>query len=432
MSLRLTTWILTASAFAAGCAGTGDFIAGADVSHLAFFEDRGIVYRDAGQVIDALALLKQRGLNCARLRLFTSSAQQAQADPYNSINNLDSTLPLAVRARQAGLQLLLDFHYSDSWADPGKQTKPAAWTNLTFAQLEQRMYDYNSNTIAAFKAAGAMPEYVQVGNEIIQGLLWPDGKVGGSSDTPAQWQKLGVLLKAAIHGIKDAAGDAPPKIMIHLDRGGDWPGTRWFFDNLRLQQVEFDLIGESYYPFWHGSLDALRNCLTNAAARYGKPVVVAETAFPWSNSTNVVGLPATPEGQVQFVVELANIVKAMPGSNGIGIIWWGTEYQSLSGAGLAGFDRRSFFDAVGNALPVANALGQLTALIELRASLTDTALTLQWPFSGAGLSLAMATSLSPAASWFPVPDAVQSTGLVFSVILPGNASHSRFYRLQSR
>jgi arabinogalactan endo-1,4-beta-galactosidase len=426
-SWTFAVWALTA----AGSAG-GEFIAGADLSHLAFFEERGIVYRDAGAPADAFVLLQQRGLNCARLRLFTSNAQQAQADPYNSINNLEYTLPLALRAKQAGLQLLLDFHYSDSWADPGKQTKPAAWTNLTFAQLEQRMYNYNSNTIAAFKAAGARPEYVQVGNEIIQGLLWPDGKVGGSSDTPAQWQKLGVLLKAAIRGIQDAAGDPPPTILIHIDRGGDWAGTRWFFDNLRQQQVGFDLIGQSYYPFWHGSLDALRNCLTNATARYGKPVVVVETAFPWSNSTNIAGLPATPEGQVGFVIELAKVINAVPGGGRSGIIWWGTEYQRLPGVGLAGFDRRSFFDAAGNALPVAGALGQLTSPVQLRATLADTELTLRWPFSGAGLSLAMATNLSPVAMWLPVPDAVQSTGLCFSVTLAGHAGHNRFYRLQSR
>jgi hypothetical protein len=165
--------------------------------------------------------------------------------------------------------------------------------------------------------------------------------------------------------------------------------------------------------------------------RYGKPVVIAETAFPWSNSTNIVGIPATPEGQVEFVVELANIVKAVPGGNGIGIVWWGTEYQHLSGVGLAGFDRRSFFDASGNVLPVANAFGELTVPIQLRASLADTTLTLRWPFSGAGLALFVATNLSSAAAWSPVPNVVQSTGLVFSVTLPGNASQSRFYRLQS-
>jgi hypothetical protein len=125
-------------------------------------------------------------------------------------------------------------------------------------------------------------------------------------------------------------------------------------------------------------------------------------------------------------------VKTVPGGNGTGIVWWGTEYQRLPGVGLAGFDRRSFFDAAGNALPVASALGQLTAPVQLRASLADTALTLQWPLSGAGLSLVMATELSPVVAWLPVPNPVQSTGLIFSVALPGNANHSRFYRLQSR
>src|ERR1035437_596382 len=133
----------------------GDFIAGADFSHLAFFESRGVVYRDAGQTEDGLAILKRRGLTCVRLRLFTSSAAQAQADPYNYTNNLDYTLPLALRVKKAGLQIMLDFHYSDSWADPGQQTKPAVWTNLTFTQLAAQMRQYSSNCIAAFKAAGA-------------------------------------------------------------------------------------------------------------------------------------------------------------------------------------------------------------------------------------------------------------------------------------
>jgi arabinogalactan endo-1,4-beta-galactosidase len=255
--------------------------------------------------------------------------------------------------------LLLDFHFSDSWADPDKQTKPRAWTNLTFAQLERQMHDYTRDTIASFKAAEALPEYVQVGNEIIQGLLWPDGKVGGRSNAPVQWQHLAALLKAASRGIKEAAGSAAPRIMIHIDRGGDWPGTKWFFDHLREQQVEFDLIGQSYYPFWHGNLDALRQCLTNTVQRYGKPVVIVETAFPWSGSTNVCGIPATPEGQVQFSHAVKDILQGVP--NLTGIVWWGTEYQQLSGLGLAGFDRRSFFDATGNVLPVASALGDLAA-----------------------------------------------------------------------
>jgi len=200
---------------------TQDFLAGADMSHLAFFEARGIVYKSGGQTQDALAILQQRGVNCVRLRLFTSSAAQAQANPYNQINNLDYTLPLAVRVKQAGLKFMLDFHYSDIWADPAHQTKPGAWTNLTFPQLVLQMRTYNSNCIAAFRGAGALPDYVQVGNEITPGLLWPDGR----NTDATHWSQLGQLMKAAIQGIRDAAGTNLPKTIVHLDRGGDWATT---------------------------------------------------------------------------------------------------------------------------------------------------------------------------------------------------------------
>ena len=424
-SLTVVIGLLSTGAHAAG------FIAGADFSHLGFFEDRGVVYKEGGEPAEALAILKRGGLNCVRLRLFTSSAEQARSDAYNFTNNLEYTLLLAARVKRAGLQLMLDFHYSDSWADPGKQNKPAAWAGLNFAGLEQRMYDYNSNTIAAFKAAGAMPEYVQVGNEIISGMLWPEGRVGGSSDTPPQWTNFTRLVKAAIRGIKDAAGTNAPKIIIHIDRGGDWGGTQWFFDNLVQRQVEFDIIGESYYPWWHGSLTALRTCLNNAANKYGKPLIVIETAFPWTNSTNIVGIPASPEGQTQFVTELAKIIKAVPNGRGIGICWWGTEYVRLQGAALAGFDRRSFFDYEGNALPVVRAVGQLAAPVRMRADFRDSALTLQWPLSGAALSLASSTNLTHQ-SWERVTNSVQSTGAVFSVTLDtGDNALEQFYRLQS-
>ena len=426
---RLHIVVLFIAAVLSTTALSADFIAGADFSHLGFFTDRGIIYKDAGEPQDALAILKRNGLNCVRLRLFTSSAAQALSDPYNYTNNLGYTLPLAVRARRAGLQLMLDFHYSDSWADPGKQTKPAAWAGLNFAALEQRMYDYNSNTIAAFNAAGALPEYVQVGNEIIGGMLWPDGRVGGSFDTPAQWTNLTRLVNAAIRGIKDAAGKNAPKIIIHIDRGGDWGGTQWFFDNLTQRQVDFDIIGESYYPWWHGTLTALRTCLNNAANRYGKPLIIAETAFPWTGSTNIVGIPATPEGQTQFVTELAKIVKAVPNQRGVGICWWGTEYVRLEGVALAGFDRRSFFDYGGNALPVVNAFGQLAAPIKMRADLRSSALTLQWPLSGAALSLATCTNLVQRA-WSPVTNTIETTGAMFSVTLRTD-DRACWYRLQS-
>ena len=412
-------------------ASGADLIAGADLSHLAFFESRGILYRDETGSGDALAILKRRGLNCVRLRLFTSTAEQAMNDPYNRINNLEYTAALAARVKKAGLQLLLDFHYSDTWADPGKQAKPAPWTNLAFTLLVQELRAYNSNSIASFKSAGAMPDYVQIGNEIISGMLWPDGQVGGARDTPAQWQKFGQLINSAIQGVKDASGPEPPKFIIHIDRGGDWAGTQWFFDHLGQQGVDFDIIGQSYYPFWHGSFTSLRTCLNNAAKRYGKPLLIAETAFPWSNSTNIYGIPATPAGQVEFIATLAQTITSLPNGLGRGLVWWGTEYQRLNGVGLAGFDRRSFFDASGNALPVAEAVGQLAAPLFLKGNLAPTAVVLEWPLSGAGFSLMTATNLPPSPPWSRITNTVQSTGTVIRLTLPLDSPHSRFYRLQS-
>jgi arabinogalactan endo-1,4-beta-galactosidase len=410
------------------------FVAGADFSLLSFFENRGVAYRDQGEVQDAVMLLKKRGVNCVRLRLFTSSAAQAQADPYDYTNNLAYTLPLAARVKSAGLQLMLDFHYSDTWADPAHQAKPAAWTNLTFPQLVQQMHDYSSNSIALLKAAGAMPDFVQVGNEITGGLLWPDGEVGGSYDTPAQWGQLGQLMGAAIQGIKDASGGKAPKIVVHIDRGGDWGATQWFFDNLLQQPVSFDVIGESYYPFWHGPLANLANCVTNAAKRYARPVFVAETAFPWTNSywsTNIYGLTPSPTGQVQFLTGLAQAVKSAPGRLGDGLFWWGAEYQAVPNVNEAGFGTASFFDAGGNVLPVAGAVGQLAAPVKLTASLGGSVLNLTWPLSGAGYSLMTTTSLPASGLWVSVTDAVQTTGAVFSLGLPVTVGSSRFYRLQS-
>ncbi len=424
-------WAVALAACTAGAAGGEAFLAGADLSHLKFFEDRGVVYREGGEAKDALVILKSRGLNCVRLRLFTSSAAQAFADPYNAINNLEYAVPLAQRAKRAGLRLLLDFHYSDSWADPGKQTKPAAWQSLAFDALEAQVREYSRDCVAVFKAAGAMPDAVQVGNEIIGGMLWPEGRVGGAYDTPVQWARLGRLLRAAIGGIRDAAGGSGPVVALHIDRGGDWGATQWFFDHVAQEQVEFDAIGQSYYPWWHGSVAALRECLTRTASRYGKPVMLLETAFPWSGPDPAGGIPATPEGQVAFLVELARTLKGLPGDKGMGLFWWGAEYQAVPGLSLAGFNRRSFFNAEGDVLPVAGAVGQLVAPVRLEAALAGDSVTLLWPLSGAGMALTTSGDLGMDGGWSRVPDPVGHHGGMFTITRPLEADQSRFYRLEA-
>ena len=435
-------WLGITSAVAAD-----PFVAGADFSHLAFFESRGVVYKDGGQVQDGLQILKNHGINCVRLRLFTSSAAQAAANPYNYINNTAYTVPLAVRVKNAGLRFCLDFHYSDTWADPGHQLTPAAWFSLNFAQMVPQMRTYNSNTIATFAAAGAMPDYVQIGNEITQGMLFTNsagatiGKVSGTGGT--SWSQLGQLMKAAVQGIQDAVTNADvtmPKIIVHIDRGGDWATTMWFFDNLNAQGVPFDIIGESYYTFFQGSPANLNICLSNAAVRYGKPIIVAETAFPYTNNfptswtnngASLYGFPATRDGQVSFIATLAKIVKGVPNQLGAGVFYWGTEYQAVSGVNEAGFNTASFFEVGGNVLPVADAVGGMAAPLLIRPALHGANLQLQWPFSGAAFKLTTSTALTPAIAWSSVPDVAQTTGAVFTVTLPLDPSQSRFYRLQS-
>jgi arabinogalactan endo-1,4-beta-galactosidase len=419
-------------------ANTNVFLAAADFSDLAFFESNGIAYKDNGRVEDGLQILKHHGINCVRLRLWTSSAAQAAADPYNYINNTAYTVPLALRVKQAGLLFSLDFHYSDTWADPGHQAIPDAWTNLDFSQLVQEMRTYNSNTIATFAAAGAMPDYVQIGNEITSGMLWPYGYISGS--TNSSWSQLGQLMNAAVKGIQDATGSTGskmPKIVVHIDRGGDWTTTEWFFDNLNAQGVPYDIIGESYYPFYQGSPTNLNICLTNAAARYGKPIIVAEDAFPFTNACpsswldQLYGYPPTVAGQVSFIAALAKIVKSVPGQLGLGFFYWGAEYQAVDGVSEAGYNTSSFFDPDGNVLPVADAVGGMGAPLVINASVSSppaSGLQLEWPFCGAASLLVCSTDLT--APWSLVTNAIQIDGAVFSVNLPVTDS-VQYFRLQS-
>lgn len=441
--MRFGCLSLVASALfvAEGLQAQSNFIAGADFSDLKFFEDRGITYKDGGQVQDGLQILKNHGINCIRLRIWTSSAAQAKADPYNYTNNLAYNLPLAQRVKNAGLSFLLDFHYSDTWADPGHQSTPAAWAGLNFAQLVSQMRSYNSNTIVSFAAAGAMPDYVQIGNEITPGMLFTNGQLTPNwSPTNASWIRLGQLMNAAVQGIEDATnvtGAKMPKIIVHIDRGGDWGTTKSYFENLNAQGVPYDIIGESYYPFYQGSPASLDNCLSNAAIEFGKPIIVAEDAFPYTNScpsawlSQLYGYPPTPAGQVSFIAALAQIVESVPNHLGVGFFYWGAEYQAASGVNEAGFNTSSFFGPDGNVLPVASAVGGMAAPLVISPSLNGSNLQLQWPFSGAAMSLVTTTSLGPPVVWSPVTNQVQINGTLFSVMLPLDPVQGHFYRLQS-
>lgn len=325
--------------FCAVCARAQSFAVGADVSFLAQAEQQSIVFGTNDHPQDVLSLLHEHHYQWVRLRLFVDPAASADKLP----NDLPYTLALAKRAQAAGFHLLLDLHYSDTWADPDKQFIPAAWRGLKHKQLVQQVYSYTRTTIATFAQAGVMPQMVQVGNEITHGMLWPDGKL------PDNWDNFADLLKAGIAGVEAGRGTAPrPRIMIHIERSGDYDAAVWFFDNLIAHHVPFDVMGLSYYPVWHGNTQRLRQNLHDLALRYHHPIIVVETAYNWTPG-DFIGKKAefaeSPEGQRAFLAAVADAVRAVPQGLGQGVFWW--EPAVVPGP-LAG---RALFDAQHHALP---------------------------------------------------------------------------------
>jgi arabinogalactan endo-1,4-beta-galactosidase len=214
---------------------SADYAVGADLSFLKQAEDRGTVFKDNNQPKPGLQIFKDHGYNWIRLRLFHTPTQLP--------NNLEYTISLAQSAKELGFKFLLDYHYSDTWADPGKQFLPKAWEGLPHPQLVEAVFDYTRDSIAAFREAGVLPDMVQIGNEIPGGILWPDGKA------PANWDNFAGLLKAGIAGAEAGKGNQPrPRIMLHIDKGGDKNATKSFFDKINSYRINFDVIGQSYYP----------------------------------------------------------------------------------------------------------------------------------------------------------------------------------------
>lgn len=310
---------------------------GADVSFLAQAEQQGTVFRDQGVPHEGLEILQHHGYGWVRLRLFN--------DPQTLPNNLQYTLAEARKAKAMGFGLLLDLHYSDDWADPSHQITPVAWQKLKHKQLTDAVFAFTRDTLVAFREARVLPDMVQVGNEITSGILWPDGKL------PDNWDNFTELLDAGIRGV--AAGSAPdkrPLIMLHIDQGGNTETTRWFFSHILAAHLPFDVIGQSFYPWWQGSLADLKNNLAFMAHEYHKPIIVVETAYSWrpDNYTKKKGpYPETPEGQRDFLRAVGEAVAATPDHLGRGVFWWEPAVRGP----LA---RRGLFDDDGNVLPALN------------------------------------------------------------------------------
>ena len=244
-----------------------DKILGADISFLPELESRGMKFSDKGTPGDAIEILKAHGFNYIRLRLFVDPANPKGYSPGKGFCDLDHTLAMAKRIKAAGMKFLLDFHYSDYWADPQQQNEPKAWVGEDFAEVKKSLYDFTVKAMTELKAQGTTPDMVQVGNEINHGMVWPDGAIN-NLDSLAQ------LIYSGVKGVK--AVSPSTIIMLHIALGGQNAEARFFLDNMTARNVPFDVIGLSYYPKWHGTPADLKNNMADLAFRYKQQVMVAE------------------------------------------------------------------------------------------------------------------------------------------------------------
>src|SRR5690625_619441 len=332
-----------------------DFIKGADISTLDQLESQGAKFYENGVEKDVMQILKDHGINYIRLRLW-NDPYDMYGNPYGAGNtDLDTVISLAKRAQHLDMKFLLDFHYSDFWADPGKQNKPKAWENLTFNDLETELYNYTKDVMNQLTLEGVIPDMVQIGNELNSGMLWPDGKSWGEGG--GEFDRLATLLKAGIDGVKDSNAGNNIEIMLHLADGGDNDVFRWWFDEITSRNVDFDVIGVSYYPYWHGSLNDLQYNLDNISQHYNKDVIVVETAYGQTIANGdalenaftaveeqIAGYPATVQGQKDYLRDLINVISNVPENKGAGMFYWEPAWIPIDGAGWATQSGMAYID----------------------------------------------------------------------------------------
>ena len=356
------------------------FFKGMDISTLLEVEKCGGKFYDHGIKKDVMDILQSYGVNAVRLRLWNDPYSE-DGKPYGAgTNDLPATIALAKRAKAHGMDVLLDLHYSDFWADPGKQRVPKAWRGMNAEQLEDAVYTFTKDTLLAMREADVIPNLIQVGNELTNGMLWPLGQM-------PNYDNLARFISAGIRAVRAIDADMP--VMIHLDNGGNNAMYRDWFDHYIERGEDFQIIGLSYYPFWHGTLDDLKNNMNDLAMRYGKDLVVAEVSMGYTMEdyaeyeklspderkgyatkqalVEQLPFPMTKEGQNDFMKAFFDVIDQVPDGKCKGFFYWEPAWIPVPGSGWATeaalpyieekgpcgneWANQALFDYDGNALP---------------------------------------------------------------------------------
>lgn len=329
---------------------------GGDISLLPSYEEAGTVYRDeAGKAVAPLEYFKEEGWNAIRVRLFVEPDRASAEHKGEGVcQDLDYVMKLGQRIKKAGYQFMLDFHYSDTWADPGKQFMPYRWKNSGVASLPDSVYQYTRKSLEVMVKAGACPDLIQVGNEITNGMMWPAAKVEPLGKD--NWDILVKLLESGAKACREVCPRA--KIIIHTEKAGEWDKTKSYYNHLR--QLDYDVIGLSYYPMWHKAVGVLGATLDSLAVNFpDKEVMIVETAAyyshekdQWAKSADQYSefYPISTEGQRIFTHEL--VAELRRHANVIGLFWWFPEENACGNTVTEGWLNRGLFDnRTGKSLP---------------------------------------------------------------------------------
>ncbi|MBX7142439.1 MAG: arabinogalactan endo-1,4-beta-galactosidase [Chitinophagales bacterium] len=336
------------------------FIRSVDLSFTPQIAAYNVTYYAGDTAKPILQLVKDKGINTIRVRLW-----YAPADGHSSLSEV---LDFAKQIKLAGLKFWLDIHYSDTWCDPAHQSKPAAWNSLNLDQLKDSVFAYTKNVMTTLSQNNVTPDYVQIGNETNNGMLWPEGQIYSSSGT--NWNNFIELVENGIAAVKEVSPSTAT--IIHY---AQYQGADYYFGNLTTLTPDYDIMAISYYPPWHGkSIDSVQMMVSTLASQFGKPVVIAETAYPWTLdwndwTNNVVGLPdqlipdypATPDGQAAYLSALISAVKSAAGTDNFGVSYWAADWVAYKGTTAtdgSSWENQALFDFQIKALPALDSLGK--------------------------------------------------------------------------